>query len=440
VKPLHRLTSVHLAGWAVSGAAAHAAFGVVTTIVLARALGPTALGAYGVFLSVAFLLNQMGEMGLGTAFVRLATPLFQRDEDARGLHSTFLSLRLATVAVLALAALVASGPMGRLAGAEETTRALILAASLGAVFLAIGGHHHEVLRARLRHRDAAVTRSASAFLRMLAYVLLAAAGRLTLTAALVTAVALMGFEALLLTARAHRDARLWPPHWRRPERAWLVLSGWLFVASGTAALMTHTDTLLLRWLGGLEATGWWVAASRIVSPLPLLIGALWSVALPVSVALEEPAKLHRYLRLAGRTSAFAVMGAIAATAIVPPAVALFFGPEYAGANDAARWLLVAYGANVAAVLYGGLVLRLGLERELAAVALTQLVVNTAGDIWAIPRFGATGCAAVTAIVMLMGALWSVIRVRGRERDLVATAPESRDEPDMPPLLTEDVTP
>lgn len=421
LKPLHRLRSVRLAGWALGGAAGHAAFGAITTIILARALGPAGLGAYGVFLAVAFLLNQLGDLGLGTAYVRLATPIFAARQQPRALYWTFLWLRLGAVAVVALLGLVSGGALAHAVGAGETARTLLAAGAGAALLMAVASHHHEVLRARLRHRDAAATRTTVAGVRAACYAGLAVLGALTLHAAIGVALATIAFEAALLAALAHRGVTLWPPARPAPRRDWLALSGWLFVTSATGALLTHTDTLLVGLLGGAAETGWWVAASRLIAPLPLVIGAVWSVALPISVALADRPRLERYVRLAARTSAAAVALALLATPLVGPLLTLLFGGEYASAAAAGRWLLVAYGANVAAVLYGGLVLRLRFERQLAAVSLIQLAVNTAGDVWLIPIYGAAGCAAVTAAVMLVGAAWSVWRVERSRWALLANA-------------------
>ncbi len=99
-------------------------------------------------------------------------------------------------------------------------------------------------------------------------------------------------------------------------------------------------------------------------------------------------------------------------------IELLFGGEYRGAIPASQWLLAAHGINVAAVVFGGLVLRLGLERQLALVTVCQLAVNTVGDILLIPRFGAAGCAAVSALVMAVGSVWAVTRVMLSRRELM----------------------
>ncbi len=421
MKPLHRLRSVRLAGWAVSGAVAHAAFGAVSTIILARALGPAGLGAYGVFLAVAFLLNQLGEMGLGTAYVRLATPGFQQGDNPRPLHWTFLGARILSVALLGVVGVAFGRTLGRAVGASETAQGLLAAGALTAVLLALGGHHHEVLRARLQHRAAAVTRTVAAAVRTTAYAALAVAGTLTLRHAIAVAIGSIALEAALLSRFAYRGARLWPPTRPHLRRDWFALSGWLFVTSATGALLINTDTLLVGWLGGPTETGWWVAASRLVAPIPLVIGAVWSVVLPVSVALQDRPRLERYLGLAARTSAAAALIAVAGTILVTPVMVLLFGSSYAAAAPAGRWLLAAYGVNVAVVLYGGLVLRLRLERELALVSLAQLVINTVGDIVLIPAYGAAGCAAVTTLVMTVGSAWAVMRVTRARGALLGTA-------------------
>jgi O-antigen/teichoic acid export membrane protein len=422
MKPLHQLLSVRLAGWAVGGAGAHAFFGAISTIILARGLSPPELGHFGIFLAIAFLLNQMGDMGLGTAFVRLATPVFQHGEDARRLHTSFLILRLTAVASLGAVVLLAAWSLKSvLIDLSNATVALIGAGAAGGLLLAAAGHHNDVLRAELRHKEGAMVRGVMSAARAAAYGVLLGTGMLTPATAIGAALGTMAAEAATLAVRAHSGIRLWPPVFSRPERAWFAVSGWLFVTSGTGALITHTDTLLLGWLGGAEQTGLWVAGSRLVSPLPLVIGALWSVVLPISVALQQREKLERYLGLATRATVGIVVAAVFALPLMGFVIRLFFGAQYGPAEPTAQWLLLAYGFNVASILFGGLILRLGLERELAVVSLIQLAVNTAGDLWMIPRYGAAGCAFVTAAVMAVGGTWTVVRIRRAKPRLLETA-------------------
>ncbi len=421
-KPLFQLLSVRLVAWSVFGAGSHAVFGAATTIILARGLGARGLGAYGVFLAVAFLLNQVGGLGLGTAYVRLATPLFQSSSSARSLTWTFLYVRVAAVGGLALLAFVARELLepARSAGLAS----YLVPGGVAGVLMAVGSHYSEVLRARLAHRQAAAVRAVLAATRTSVYLTLLATGSLTVSRTIAVAVLLVSLESATLAALAHRGAGLWPPRALRVERSWMVLSGWLFVTSASSALLTQTDTLLLAVLSGDAETGLWVGASRLVGPIPLLVGAVWSVVLPISLALTEPAKLQRYLVLSRRTAAAALMLAAVGSFFMVPAVELIFGSEYSQAVAAARWLLIGFGANVAAILYGGLIHRLGLERTLAWVSGILLVANGIGDLVFIPPFGAAGCAAVTAVIMFVSAVWAVWVVERSRGTLLSKIPQN----------------
>ncbi len=421
MKPLHRLLSVRLVGWSVTGVATHTVFGAVTTIVLARGLGPQGLGGYGVFLALAFLISQVGSLGLGTAYVKLATPELQASRDVRVLSWTFLCARLIAVGTLAALALLAGELLGRAVGSGAVVRGLLFPGIAAALLMAVGTHYHEVLRARFAHKSAAVTRGVMAAARMVTYLALMLLGLLTLSRAIGLAVVMTAIETAMLATFAHRGVRLWPPVRPRFRREWVVLSWWLFLTGATGALLTHTDTLLLAGLGGSEETGLWVAASRLIAPIPLLVGAVWSVALPISMALTDMAKLERYLGLSRRTSVASLILAGVGTVVVAPVVSLVFGATYLAAVAPAQWLLVAFGANIASILYGGLVHRLGFERALAGVSVFLLAVNAVGDLLLIPAYGAAGCAAVTAGVMFLGATWTVWRVE-RDRDRLLAEP------------------
>ncbi len=429
MKPFHKLLSVRLVGWSVSGAASHAVFGAITTIVLARGLGPEGLGAYGVFLAVAFLLNQLGSLGLGTAYVRLATPQFQAASEVRTVSWTFFYARGFAVGGLAILALLSGELANRMFAGAGAVRAYLLPGVAAAVLMAVGDHYSEVLRARLAHRSAATVRAVMAAARTLAYLTLLSVDALTVSSAITAAVLLVAVESGTLATLGHRGVQLWPPVRPQLRREWIALSWWLFLTSATTALLTHTDTLLLATLGGSAETGLWVAASRLVSPIPLLVGALWSVVLPISMALTDPGKLERYLAWSGHTAVVSLALAAVGTLIVGPIVTLLFGDSYVSAIAAAQWLLVGFGLNVAAVLYGGLIHRLGLERALAGLSVILLIGNGIGDLVLIPLYGAAGCAAVTTAVMFVGAAWTVWRVERARETLLTEVPPPPNGPE-----------
>ncbi|HEX2165868.1 MAG TPA: oligosaccharide flippase family protein [Longimicrobiales bacterium] len=411
----HRLRPVRLVGWSIAGTGAQVLFGGIVTVVLARALEPAGLGLMGVFIAISLLLSQVGELGLGTAYVRIASPRFKANLNIRALTWNFLYVRLTAVTLLSAVAilLVRSRPSGSGGVAD-----VMIPAAIAAVLLAVASHYTEVLRARLLHRSAAVARTVMSGVRAIVYGAMMLNGTLDPRSAVAAYVLIAAAEAVTLVWLGQQGASNWPPAAVRIERNWMTLSWWLFLASASSVLLIQTDTIMIATLGGPFETGLWVAASRLIAPAPLLLAAIWSVVLPVSVAFTDPATIARYLRVCRRTSAASLVLGAVGVILVPPFLRLLFGAEYAGASGAAMWLILAFGISGTAVMYGGLIHLLRLERPLAALNVMLLLVNAAGDFLVIPRFGAAGCGAVTALVLTVSSAWAMWRVESSRAQLM----------------------
>jgi O-antigen/teichoic acid export membrane protein len=384
--------------WSVGGTGVQTVIGIVTTTLLARALGPSGFGVLSVVLALVFIVAGLSDLGWSAAFVRLGSPEVMRGGDLRRLNETFLGLRVVLAVVIGLVLLAAGrwviptlrlpSSLGWLAGAS----------ALAGLAMAVGAHHTTALQVARQQRRITLLKTTAAALRLAAYVLLAAAWGLTLDSALAVTLLAIPVETLLVTWGAFRSVKLWPPVLRRPPASWLVLSAWTAVPALAFTLVGQTDTVLLASLAGSAQTGLWNAAARVAGVVTLMSGAIWAVAFPYATGTFDAAQIERYLRLAW----LAVLGIAAACAVgilVSPWVTLlFFGHAYDAAIPALRWLLGAKAINAAGMLLMPVAYRLGRERLVAVMALAEFAVNLGGDVVLIPSYGATGCAAATFVM------------------------------------------
>jgi O-antigen/teichoic acid export membrane protein len=399
--------------------------GILTTTLLARALGPGNFGVLSVVLALIFIVSGLSDVGWSAAFVRLGSPVVMRGGDLRPLHETFLGLRLA-LAMLIGAFLLAAGRWV-LPSLQLPTDLAWLAggAAAAGVCLSVGAHYTTALQVARNQRAITTLRSTAGVLRLTAYAVLFVGPGLTLTSAIAVAMVAIPVEMALMAWGAHRSVRLWPPVLRRPSADWLILSAWTAVPALAFTLIGQTDTLLLASLAGSRETGLWNAAARIAGVVTLLSGALWAVAFPYATGTMDMARLVRYLRLA-TLAAVAIAAACAVGVVAAPLVSLiFYGHAYDRAVPALRWLLAANGLGAAAVLLLPLAYRLGRERLVAGIAAAQFVINLGGDVALIPRFGATGCAFAT---FAMHALSLAILVPAVALDRSWRGPDAAAEP------------
>ena len=382
-------------GWSLAGTAFQTAAGVVTTVLLARTLGPTGFGLLSVIMALVFVVSGLADIGFTASIIRLGSPEIMQGRDIRHLHTVFLLLRVAASAALGVVVTLAGHWL--LPALQLPPRFAWLAgvAAAAGVAMAVGSHFVTILQVARHQRGIAMVRSGASALRLLAYGTLALARGLSLSSAILVALLAIPLEMALAALAAHRTLPLWPPVLRLPPHDWLALSAWAAVPAMVGPLIGQTDTLLLAGMSSAAETGLWNAAARIAGMVTLASGALFAVAFPYATGVTERGALERYLRLAGL--AWAGLGAVCGAGIIvaPWVTALFFGGAYAAAVPVLRWLLAANGLAVGVLLLAPVAYRLGRERLVAGMAATQAVVNLGGDILLIPRFGAEGCAAAT---------------------------------------------
>lgn len=374
--------------------------GVLTTVLVARLLGPRGFGVLSIALAIAFTVSGLSDWGMSVAFTRLASPEVMAGRAIRHQHTVFLLLRVGIATALA-AAVALAGPwlLPSLQLPPEYPW-LAAAGAVAGLALGVGAHYATVLQILRDQRGLAVIRTGASLLRLAAYVTVAAIAPSPLTAVLAVGLLAIPVEAALTAVRAHRRVSLWPLVRARPPRAWLEFSLWAALPAIAYNLIGQTDTILMAALAGTAETGRWAAAARVGGVLLMGSGAIWSVALPYATAISDRAQLTRYFRLV-RLGALA-LAAVAVPAIVlaPWIVRLLYGQAYADSVPALRFLLAANTLGSLALVLVPVAYRLRREKLVAIVGGVQFVVNLGGDALLIPRFGATGCAAATFAMQL----------------------------------------
>jgi O-antigen/teichoic acid export membrane protein len=410
-------------GWSLAGTMTQAALGVATTVLLARALGPSGFGVVAILLAVVFTISGLSDLGLSVGFVRIGSPEVQSGRDIRHLHTTFLLLRVG-LAVVAAGLVVACGswlfPPLRL---PPDLPWLAPLAALCGVVMAVGTHYSASLQVLRNQRGLASVRGAASALRLAAYASLAALGALWLQTALVVTLAAVLVETGLTAWRAHSSAALWPLVVRRPPAEWLRFSSWVAVPAVTYALVGQSDTLLLAVLAGDVETGYWNAAARISGVLLLITGAAWSVALPYATAIVAREQLRRYLRMVGAGAVALALVTLLGVLASPLLVHLFYGARYEAATPVLRLLVLGTAIGSAVLLLVPVAYRFGRERIVASVGVVQFAVNLAGDLLLIPRYGAMGSALATLLMQVAGAAILAVAVArdARRGELPAAA-------------------
>jgi O-antigen/teichoic acid export membrane protein len=228
----------------------------------------------------------------------------------------------------------------------------------------------------------------------------------------------------------------WPGQLRtRPERS---LSSKRFMTFGLAALANTTffvavsqlDVVFLGGFHGSAGAGAYAPVSGIADAIGTLFATLACYALPAMTAARTRGKdadlldLTRWISRWGLVLCAPVLGLMAA--VPGPLLHLLFGNRSAGMVLPARILAIGLIINLVLGFNTYAILALGQPRVLARNALVGLVVSVIACVTLIPRLGAIGAAAATAIAILVvnglasSFLWHRVKFAPWDRPLALT--------------------
>lgn len=380
---LTRVTSILL-----SGRLLGVAFGLINAVVLARVLGVTALGEYAYAMGLVALFGLVPNSGLSTVITRAIAldpdhngQLFSMAQRTQALLGMGVFAAIMAVA-MALPQHIVSISDIALAGAQ------LVLGSLSIPYLA-------VLAGRARYDLAAVVELSVACLGTASFLVVAAyQGGLTdfLAAQIVNAVG------SIVIARSVAKKYLPGSSGTPCSMVGLLREGIPFgAASIVQNLYTRIDILLLGQLSTPAMVGLYSAAYKPVNML-LSFGASASGTLfPYLVQEARTVSSGSFERVFKLVMVVAPAMAFLIGGCAQLIVELLFGVEYAPAgimltvlawSAAANWLYAPIGLALQAR---------GYERAWMAVLTAALLVNTALNLWAIPRWGGLGAAASTLL-------------------------------------------
>jgi O-antigen/teichoic acid export membrane protein len=379
--------------------------GLFASAFLARTLGPGHFGVYSVALSLIDWARTSINMLLNRASIKLIAETSAWEPVATALVQIQLFLGSAAGALVFLAAPALARALGS-AALEPVLRVMAIALPLYAWAQAYGNALNG-RRAFERSAFLPVVADLSRFLLVLALV-----GGLGLSGA---AWAYVGSAGALLWF-AQRSLRL--PLWQRvrwPRRQFLQYSLPLFLDTLARRLHKRADLWAVQTLAGTTAAGQYSVALSFNSAGRIFVGALSPVVLAtVSDAwVNEQHSLgqsiiRQSLRLTLWLLPFAALGAGAAPALIR----LLFGEAYLPAAPLLAWVAFSIVAQVLMSVSAAIIAAIGRPGWTFAFGGPLLAVAVAGYVLTVPRLGAIGAAATTALTewsVAMAALLAIHR-------------------------------
>ena len=361
---------------------------LVNSIVLARALGAERLGEYAYAMGVAGLFALLPNLGINPVVTRAVAAHPERE-------GAIFPIALRTQALLAT--LVACGiPLfAALLPAQPIPLTYVVLAAVQLGLGTLGWPYLAVLAGRAEFARVAAIELAGAFLGtvcLVGAVILDTGVGGVLTAHVVAA----GIAALVARGFTHLSR---PPLDRPAVRMRdLLRQAAPFGATAAAqSLYTRLDILLLGQLATSRAVGLYSVAYKAPNLLTYVGSTVVGPLFPLMAQTgrtETPEAFRRAVRFLG------VMGpavALALGGLAVPILRILYGGEY---EEAAPLLVLLAWSAAANWLYAPLATSLqarGQEAWWLRSVAAALVLNAAGNLWMIPRWGATGAAIATLL-------------------------------------------
>ncbi|MET0603275.1 MAG: flippase [Baekduia sp.] len=365
------------------------ALGIVVTALVVRTLGDTGYGQWMTILTTFQLIGFFTSWGLESVTVREAAADPAHAEDWVGaLVVTRLALTLPVMVVgLGALTLISEGHTMLIAGII-----LLIEFPFG-----VGSSLAVVHQLRVRNTLPMVILTLNSVLWGLCVLVIYLTGgglvALALSMTLVsTATAMMQAFAAFKILRF----RL------RPSRAAIVRLVKVGAPLGVAGLLVNAyarvDQVIVFEQAGSQAAGYYGAVYRVLEQAHFIPVSVLTTLAPIIATLyvSDRARMLRIVTLAAEFLAIGALGALAfASVAAEPLMRLFFGEEFVPAAPALPVLGGAFVFICYGYLTGNLMLVLGIAHRQIIVGLVGLVVNVAGNLLLVPKYGFMAAAWMT---------------------------------------------
>lgn len=185
-----------------------------------------------------------------------------------------------------------------------------------------------------------------------------------------------------------------------------ILSGaWpLSIATVFSTLLINTDTLILKWLGGNTAVGYYAAAQKPVQLLFIIPNLIAAALFPILARLHRESG-ERFASVASKSIGAMLLVGLPifsiGIAIAPWVIHVLFGDQYASAVIPLMILLGLVFAIFPGSIITNAVLAIGEQRRTVTAIIAGSVLNIGLSLFLIPRYGASGAAVATVISQML---------------------------------------
>jgi O-antigen/teichoic acid export membrane protein len=399
-----------------SGHALRLALGLVSSALLARALGPENLSTFSVVSAGLMIAVTLADFGLSNSAVRLvASSMDQEPAAAQRTAGVFAWSKLLGSLAITLTVLLAAGPIATLlqlpAGSGPS---LVRIGALGVLATSLSGIVSPVLQSLRRFGPLVLSQTANVGLTVLLMAVLFLVSQLTVTTALWVGVlsalggAILGW--LTIPAGWRRAIIARPADLGAGARRLWRFGRWLWLSVILAIVYVQLDLLLLNLWATAEETGIYALALNLALKAEIVNQTVQLVLLPEASRVSGEAERRAYLRSGLLRSLALVVLLLVMLPLARPFILLVYGPEYAPSVGIFSLLLASTAVELLALPFVLLVYPLNMPRHVAAGQAIRVATILLAGWLLIPAWGVVGAALAKLAATLAGVLFLVVLV------------------------------
>lgn len=391
------------------------AIGLISSVLIARALGPALFGLYVTLGAITNITGAVADFGLSSTAVKRISAARRDDPTAMQSRArVFVWIRLITAAGIIVPAILLAEPLSRLLLGRTDSSFLLQLALVGVFATALSGTVTTLLQAARRFRRITVVTLTNAALTALLAGILAWTGRLTIVTTLLvlgigTSLAsfVVGWRLLPVGLSLHLPLR---ENLVDEGRRLVRFSRWLWIANLLAMLAAQVDILLVNRWSAPAAVGAYALALNLAGKVDVVNQSLFTVLLPTASTLDGDS-VREYVWSELRRSGLICLALLPLFVLIRPFVLIFYGPAYAPAIDLFRLLLgvVIFDVFTTPILL--LAFPLDHPKALATADALRVVILVATATLLIPSYGPAGAAFAKFGAKLGGALVLILLLR-----------------------------
>jgi O-antigen/teichoic acid export membrane protein len=405
-----------------SGTLGRLLLGFISSVLIARALGPHDFGMFATLAVVAGITGAIFDFGLSATIVKRIAEVIPMNELLASQRAlVFLQLRLIIAVLLILLSLIICVPLSMLLPGEPAA-GLVLLALLGMIATNLSGALSALLQAFAAFRKLTLVLMANSLLTTLLAIWLFFLGQLNIA----TALGILGIATSLvslvlawwwlplrqqLIVAAQQPVSVQWPIFQHELRELVRFGRWVWLSNALAMLASSLDLLLVgRWLPQ-AALGPYALAVNLASKSDSINQSLHAVLLPSAAQLADAQAIQSYLRRSVMRSFGLSLVLLPLFVLAELLITMIYGASFRSAVPIFQLLLAVAVVDIWLVPLLLLAYTVNRPWMLAGADTVRIGTLIAGAAWLLPLLQLPGMPIARLLARLAGACFMLFQLR-----------------------------